>query len=208
LIIFEFSMHFKLMTSNLASGVINHIEIHQTLISKLKEDHTILKSIDEIVDLIVGIFNSGKKVWFCGNGGSAADAQHLASELSGKFYLDRKALPAEALHTNTSFITAVGNDYSFDYVYSRALEAHANSGDVLILLSTSGTSANIVKAQLTAINMGLKTIALTGEKNTPLSTQADLAIKFPSQDTPRIQEAMMMVGHIICGEIERRLFGK
>lgn len=194
------------MTPRGREDIINQIHDHQKVISSIYDDGTIPQTLDSIVELIINAFNQGNRVWFCGNGGSAADAQHLASELSGKFYLDRKALPAEALHTNGSFITAVANDYSFDHIYSRALEAHAHSEDVLIMLSTSGISPNVVNALKTARTLKVTSVAITGVAENSLSSESDYSIKIPSTDTPRIQEAMMLIGHIICCEIEKRMF--
>ncbi len=144
---------------------------------------------------------------FCGNGGSAADAQHIAAELSGRFYIDRPPLNAEALHVNTSYLTAVANDYGYDEIFARLVEAKGKEGDVLFGLSTSGNSKNIVKAFVKGKKMGMHTIALTGQKNSKISELADLCIKVPSEDTPRIQECHILIGHIICELIERELFG-
>jgi D-sedoheptulose 7-phosphate isomerase len=143
---------------------------------------------------------------FCGNGGSAADAQHLAAELSGRFYKDRKALPSDALHCNTSYLTAVANDYSYDVIYSRLVDGTMNSGDVLIGLSTSGNSKNIINAFKTAKENGIITIGLTGESGGKMEILSDYLINVPSTDTPRIQEAHIMIGHIICELVESKLF--
>jgi D-sedoheptulose 7-phosphate isomerase len=174
--------------------------------SALMNDQNIINCIQDIVDTCTTAFRNGNKVLFCGNGGSAADAQHLAAEFSGRFYKDRKALPSEALHVNTSYLTAVGNDYGYDVVYSRLLEGIGNSGDVLFGISTSGNSKNIVKAFEVAQLNNIKTIALTGESGGILSGMANYSIKIPSNDTPRIQECHIMVGHIICELVEAQLF--
>jgi D-sedoheptulose 7-phosphate isomerase len=158
------------------------------------------------IDVIINSFQRGNKVIFCGNGGSAADAQHLAAELSGRFYKDRKALPSDALHCNTSYLTAVANDYSYDVVYSRLVDGTMNKGDVLIGLSTSGNSKNIINAFKTAKEKGIITIALTGESGGEMGVLVDYLINVPSTDTPRIQEAHIMVGHIICELVESKLF--
>src|SRR5215203_3062607 len=129
---------------------------------KLLGDEVLLKTICDIVAVIVNAFGNGNRVYFCGNGGSAADAQHLAAEFSGRFYKDRKALPAEALHCNTSYLTAVGNDYGFDVIYSRLIDGIGEPGDVLIGLSTSGNSKNIVKAFETAKQKEITTVGFTG----------------------------------------------
>lgn len=162
--------------------------------------------ITKIVDVIVNCYNNGGKVLFCGNGGSAADAQHLAAELSGRFYMDRAPLNAEALHVNSSYLTAVGNDYSFDEVYSRIVKAKGKQGDVLVGISTSGNSKNIVRAFEEAKKQGLTLVLLTGEAGGVLKDLTDYILKVPSNDTPRIQECHILIGHIICELVEERLF--
>lgn len=162
--------------------------------------------ISDSVELISNTFKKGNKVFFCGNGGSAADAQHLAAEFSGRFYKDRRSLPSEALHCNTSYLTAVGNDYSFDLIYSRLLEGIATKGDVLIGITTSGNSKNIVNAFLQARKMGVYTIGLTGSSGGELKVHSDILVNVPSFDTPRIQESHIMIGHIICQIVEENLF--
>lgn len=175
---------------------------------KLLADENLLKTICDTVDVIVNAFKNNKRIYFCGNGGSAADAQHLAAEFSGRFYKDRKALPAEALHCNTSYLTAVANDYSFDDIYSRLIDGIGEAGDVLIGLSTSGNSANIIKAFETAKKKGMITIGFTGESGGKMNPLCDHLINIPSRDTPRIQESHIMVGHIICQLVEEKYFGK
>jgi D-sedoheptulose 7-phosphate isomerase len=184
-------------------------QIIQTSINNkisLLEDKLLLQKIIESVELIADTFAKGNRIYFCGNGGSAADAQHLAAEFSGRFYQDRKALPAEALHCNTSYITAVGNDYGYDFVYSRIIDGIGNSGDVLVGLSTSGNSKNIVLAMEIAKTKGIHTIALTGESGGKLKETADILINVPSNDTPRIQECHILIGHIICQLVEEKYF--
>jgi len=156
---------------------------------------------------ITKAFKAGNKTRFCGNGGSAADAQHISAELSGKFYFDRPPLDAEALHVNSSFVTAVANDYSFDVVYERMIEAQGKPGDVFVGISTSGNSANVVSAMRKAREIGMKTIALTGEDGGEMANYADILVNIPSNDTPRIQEAHILIGHIICQIVEQELFG-
>ncbi|MEP7372515.1 MAG: D-sedoheptulose 7-phosphate isomerase [Chitinophagaceae bacterium] len=170
------------------------------------EDDLLLHTINSCIHKIVLAFKSGNKVLFCGNGGSAADAQHLAAEFSGRFYTDRKALPAEALHCNTSYLTAVGNDYSFDVIYSRLIDGIGLPGDVLIGLSTSGNSKNIIKAFETAKEKGMTTIGFTGLSGGQLKSVSDYLINIPSTDTPRIQESHILVGHIICQLVEEKIF--
>jgi len=170
------------------------------------QNEGLLKTIEASVDVIVNAFRNGNRVYFCGNGGSAADAQHLAAEFSGRFYTDRKALPAEALHCNTSYLTAVANDYSFDEIYSRLIDGIGEKGDVLVGLSTSGNSPNILKAFTTAKKKELITIGFTGKSGGEMRTLCDHLINIPSTDTPRIQESHIMVGHIICQLVEEKYF--
>lgn len=173
----------------------------------IKNDMLLL-SIEKVVDLITYAFKHGNRVYFCGNGGSAADAQHLAAEFSGRFYTDRKALPAEALHCNTSYLTAVANDYGYDVVYSRMIDGIGQTGDVLIGLSTSGNSENIIRAFEVAKQKGMITIAFTGETGGKMKDMVDYLINIPSKDTPRIQESHIMIGHIICQLVEEKYFSK
>lgn len=171
------------------------------------QDDALLKTVKDCIAVIVRAFKAGNKVLFCGNGGSAADAQHLAAEFSGRFYTDRDALPAEALHCNTSYLTAVANDYSYDVIYSRLIKGIGNKGDVLIGLSTSGNSANICNAFEIAKEKGMTTIAFTGATGGIMKALADHLINVPSTDTPRIQESHIMLGHIICQLVEAEYFG-
>ena len=178
------------------------------LVKKLVlEDDAIIATIASIVQAMVSAYRHEHKVLFCGNGGSAADAQHLSTELSGRFYLDRPPLDAEALHVNTSFLTATANDFSFEEVYARLVQAKGKAGDILVALSTSGKSANVVKALQTAKSQGLITIGMTGSLPGNMDQYCDLLIKIPSINTPRIQEAHILVGHIICELVEKELFG-
>src|SRR5665647_1586361 len=170
-------------------------------------DDKILQTVKDCVYILVTAFKNGNKVLFCGNGGSAADAQHLAAEFSGRFYIDRDALPAEALHCNTSYLTAVGNDYSFDVIYSRLIKGIGKKGDVLIGLSTSGNSANIVNAFEMAREKEMITIGFTGYTGGMMKEISDYLLNVPSTDTPRIQESHILLGHIICELVEEKLFG-
>jgi D-sedoheptulose 7-phosphate isomerase len=174
--------------------------------SKVLADEQLLKIIEVVTGIIVHAFKNGNRVYFCGNGGSAADAQHLAAEFSGRFYTDRDALPAEALHCNTSYLTAVANDYSYDLVYARLIRGIAHKGDVLIGLSTSGNSGNILKAFEVAREKGVITIGFTGETGGSMKEQSDYLINVPSKDTPRIQESHILIGHIICQLVEELYF--
>lgn len=158
------------------------------------------------VHAISEAFKQGKKVLFCGNGGSAADAQHLAAEFSGRFYKDRKALPAEALHCNTSYLTAVANDYSYDVIYARMIDGIGNEGDVVVGLSTSGNSKNIIQAFKVAKEKNMITIGFTGEGGGQMKEFSDYLLAVPSKDTPRIQESHILLGHIICQLVEEQLF--
>ena len=170
------------------------------------QNDILLGQIKTVSEVLTQCFDEGNKVMFCGNGGSAADAQHLAAEFSGRFYLDRKALPAEALHCNSSYLTAVANDYSYDLIYSRLLEGIGRYGDVLVGITTSGNSKNIINAFIKARELGIQTIALTGETGGELKNHANLLINIPSLDTPRIQESHILIGHIICYLVEKNLF--
>lgn len=174
--------------------------------SKVLNDTILLKTVEKIVDGIVAALQKGNHLYFCGNGGSAADAQHLAAEFSGRFYLDRDALPAEALHCNTSYLTAVANDYSYEVVYSRLLKGLGHEGDILVGLSTSGNSGNIVKAFETAREKKITTIGFTGEGGGKMAPLSDYLVSIPSKNTPRIQEAHMLLGHIICQLVEEKYF--
>jgi D-sedoheptulose 7-phosphate isomerase len=172
----------------------------------LLQDETLLKTIETVVNILVAAFKNGHRVYFCGNGGSAADAQHLAAEFSGRFYTNRKALPAEALHCNTSYLTAVANDYGYDLVYARLIDGIGETGDILLGLSTSGNSPNIIKAFETAKEKGITTVAFTGLSGGQMKSISDHLINIPSTDTPRIQESHIMVGHIICQLVEEKVF--
>ena len=174
--------------------------------NSILENPVLLDNIQKSIDIITQSFLSGNKVLFCGNGGSAADAQHLAAEFSGRFYKDRKALPAEALHCNTSYLTAVANDYSYDVIYARLIEGIALKNDVLIGLSTSGNSKNIIKAFEVANEKGVITIGFTGDSGGKMKDISSILINVPSNDTPRIQESHILVGHIICELVETNLF--
>src|SRR5580704_10878 len=175
--------------------------------NKILADEKLLSTIEKVTETIVDALKNNHRIYFCGNGGSAADAQHLAAEFSGRFYTDRDALPAEALHCNTSYITAVANDYSYDVIYSRLIKGIAHKGDVLIGLSTSGNSKNIIKAFETAKEKGVITIALTGETGGQMKSLSDYLLNVPSKDTPRIQESHILLGHIICQLVEEKYFG-
>lgn len=174
---------------------------------QLLNDSGLIDTIARCSTLITKAFQDGNKVLFCGNGGSAADAQHLAAEFSGRFYTDRDALPAEALHCNTSYLTAVANDYSYDVVYARLIRGIGNPGDVLIGLSTSGNSKNILEAFKAAKLKNMHTIGFTGASGGQMKPISDYLLNVPSTDTPRIQESHILLGHIICQQVEENYFG-
>ena len=173
---------------------------------QILRDEQMVADMERAVGLIVTAIQAGKRLWFCGNGGSAADAQHLAAEFSGRFYTDRRALPAEALHCNSSYLTAVANDYGYDVVYARLVEGITGEGDVLIGLSTSGNSVNIVKAFEAARARKVHTIGLTGATGGTMKQWSDILFNVPSSDTPRIQESHIMIGHILCQLAEEGIF--
>lgn len=174
--------------------------------SSILQDEAILNTIASIVNEITNSFQSGFKVQFCGNGGSAADAQHLAAEFSGRFYKNRRALPSDALHCNSSYLTAVANDYSYNDIYARLVEGTMVKGDVLVGITTSGNSENIVKAFEVARAKGITTIGFTGSTGGKLKELSDYLINIPSDNTPRIQESHILVGHILCELVEAALF--
>ena len=191
------------MKQNLIKRNINDsIKVKQELL----QNDAIILDITKVADSIVETFNNGNKLLFCGNGGSAADAQHLAAEFSGRYYLNRPPLHAEALHTDTSFMTAVSNDFSFDEVYARLIQGIGKQGDILIGMSTSANSKNVIKALEEAKKKNIITIGLTGKANGNMKPYCDYLINIPSDDTPRIQECHLMLGHAICELVEKELF--
>lgn len=190
------------MTEKIKSIISSSINVKQTILS----DGSLIPVIEQVSNELVKCLRNGNRIYFCGNGGSAADAQHLAAEFSGRFYTDRKALPAEALHVNTSYLTAVANDYSYDVVYSRLIDGIANEGDVVVGLSTSGNSTNIVKAFESARAKKIVTVGFTGKEGGKMKGLSDFLINIPSNDTPRIQESHIMLGHIICQMVEELYF--
>jgi D-sedoheptulose 7-phosphate isomerase len=190
------------MQANIQAILQKSIDTKQAVLS----DEALVSRIADSVTIIHDALKAGNKLLFCGNGGSAADAQHLAAEFSGRFYKDRVALPAEALHCNTSYLTAVANDYGYDYVYSRILNGIGQKGDVLIGISTSGNSKNIVEAFKVAAEKGMHIIAMTGTGGGKMAELAQILLDMPSLDTPRIQECHITVGHIICELVEAQYF--
>ncbi len=174
--------------------------------NNISNDPNIISGIHKIVNLIFDAFQNDNKLLLCGNGGSAADAQHIAAELSGRFMKDRKPLYAEALHVNSSYLTAVSNDYGFEKTYSRMIEASGRSGDVLLALSTSGNSANVIQALKKANELGMKTIGFSGENGGKMNGLCNTLLKIPSSSAARIQEAHILIGHIICELVEETIF--
>ena len=170
------------------------------------EDEQLQLSIAAAAQCWIEAFGRDGKVLFCGNGGSAADAQHLAAELSGRFYTDRPPLFAEALHVNGSFVTAVANDYNYDTVYARMVQAAGRPGDVLVAISTSGNSPNILRAIEKAKEQGMKVVGMTGESGGKMAAMVDVLLNVPSRDTPRIQESHILIGHILCEITEKTIF--
>lgn len=193
----------KFVRDTVSKRLKESIEVKENIL----KDEKLLKVIAEVGLKIADAFKQDKKVLLCGNGGSAADAQHIAAELSGKFYMDRPPLFAEALHVNTSYLTAVANDYSYDEIFSRLVKAKGRKGDILIGISTSGRSKNVIKALIQAKEIGMITVGMTGADGSGMKPWCNYLIEVPSTDTPRIQEAHITIGHIICEIVEKKLFG-
>ena len=170
------------------------------------QDDILQEKIQKIAIKSIAAFKNDKKMLLCGNGGSASDAQHIAAELSGRFYTDRPPLYAEALHVNSSYMTAVANDYGYEATYARMVEAAGRKGDILVGISTSGNSPNVVKAMRKAKETGMLTVGFTGQDGGKMKDICDIMICVPSVDTPRIQEAHILIGHIICQLIEEEMF--
>ena len=192
---------------NLDHIIQERINEHLEVVGLLKNDSKFLLNLSEISAVLTECFKSGGKLLICGNGGSAADSQHLATELVSRFFMERQALDAEALTVNTSTLTAVANDYSFDKIFSRQVEAKGKKGDVLLAISTSGNSKNIIEAMKAAKNVGITTVGLAGnDRDSLICRIADYYVSIPSNSTPRIQEAHILIGHIICEIVEKNLF--
>jgi D-sedoheptulose 7-phosphate isomerase len=186
----------------LRANIESSIEAHARLIPAC------LPALTAAADVLVAAYRSGRKALFFGNGGSAADAQHLAAEFVGRYLRERAPLPALALHTNTSAVTAIGNDYGYEHVFARQLEALASPGDVAVGISTSGKSPSVIEALKCARRLGLSTIGLTGASGGLLRDLVDVLIAIPSEETPRIQECHILVGHALCDAVEQALTGK
>jgi len=190
------------MKSRIEKCMISAVENYASVF----QDDNLKANIQQIIAKSVTAFQSDKKMLFCGNGGSASDAQHIAAELSGRFYADRPPLYAEALHVNSSFMTAVANDYGYEATYARMVEAAGKKGDILVGISTSGSSPNVVKAIQKAKELGMTTVGFTGKNGGAMQDICDIMICAPSDDTPRVQEVHILVGHIICQLIEQEMF--
>lgn len=190
------------MKEKIKKIITSSIAVKQSILN----DEKLLDTLQQVSLEMVKTLKLGGRIYFCGNGGSAADAQHLAAEFSGRFYIDRQALPAEALHCNTSYLTAVANDYSYDVVYARLVQGIANEGDFVVGLSTSGNSANIVKAFEVARDKKVITVGFTGKEGGKMRSLSNYLLNVPSTDTPRIQESHIMLGHIICQLVEESYF--
>ena len=193
----------------------NHIDRISVIINNsinvkldLLKNEEILNTIHQVATEITLAYKNKNKLLLCGNGGSAADAQHIAAEFTGRYYLDREPLLAEALHVNTSYLTAVANDYSYDKIYSRYVKAAGREGDILLGFSTSGNSGNVVDALKVANELNMKTVGLTGSSGGKMNDICHYLINVPSTDTPRIQESHILIGHIICEIVESNLFGQ
>ncbi|MBQ6790649.1 MAG: D-sedoheptulose 7-phosphate isomerase [Paludibacteraceae bacterium] len=186
--------------------IIRSIEDSIATKQQILNNSRLLETIQAVAAVMVKALREGKRILWCGNGGSAADAQHLAAELSGRFYYDRPPLNSEALHCNTSYLTAVANDYGYDLIYSRMIDGACHPGDVLVGISTSGNSKNICNAFRKAKQLGVITVALTGSTGGEMKDLSDFLLNVPSDDTPRIQESHIMLGHIICELVEAEMF--
>lgn len=185
-----------------------HIQTSIDTKTNILKDENLLKQIQEVASLVINAYKNGKKTLLAGNGGSAADAQHIAAEFVSRFYFDREGLPSTALTTDTSILTAIGNDYGYERLFARQIQAQANSGDIFFGLSTSGNSKNIVEALKMCKEKGVISVGLTGSNQGAMDELCDVCIKVPSKITPFIQESHIMIGHIICAIVEEELFKK
>lgn len=188
-------------SDNIRSQIQDNINVSQELLEKS------LEIILNVGNKITDIFKKGNKLLLCGNGGSAADSQHIAAEFVNRFRKDRNPLPAIALTTDTSILTSISNDYDYKHSFSKQILAIGQKGDMLIAISTSGKANNVIEAVNAARQKGLSTIGLTGNGGGKLKDLADICIKVPSHDTPRIQEAHILIGHLICDIVEKKVFG-
>lgn len=196
--------------NNILDTIKSRVNIHNQVVNKISDDLILLSTIEIVCHTIINSYRNNGQLFLCGNGGSAADAQHIAAELVGRFYLERKAYSAEALSTNTSIITALANDYDYNMIFARQIEAKGRKGDVLIGITTSGKSSNIQNAFSKAKDIGMLTVLMTGniDEYVPIMEYTDYLIKIPSNDTPRVQEGHILIGHILCEIIESKLTGE
>ncbi|MEI7473288.1 MAG: D-sedoheptulose 7-phosphate isomerase [bacterium] len=193
---------------NTVISVRNQIEEHNELIKNVLENENFIKQIEDVASEAIKAYQRGNKILVAGNGGSAADAQHIAGELVSRFYFDRPGLAAIALTTDTSILTAIGNDYGYDSVFARQVQANGVNGDIFIGITTSGNSPNIITAFEQAKKMGIMSVCLTGKEGGNSKLISDYCLCVPSSITPRIQEVHILIGHILCAIIEEALFGK
>lgn len=192
---------------NIENIIVSQIKESVSVKESILRDSDTLDVIKEVAELVTDAYKNGFKTLLAGNGGSAADAQHIAGEFVSRFYFDRPGLPSIALSTDTSILTAIGNDYGFDKLFERQVQAQGMAGDVFIGISTSGNSKNIIKALLACKEKGIKTVGLTGQSGGNMAELCDFCIKVPSMETPRIQESHILIGHIICCIVEEAIFG-
>lgn len=187
--------------------IINQINDSAATKKAIVENDALVNLLVEVAQACVEVYRQGKKILIAGNGGSAADAQHFAAELVGRYGFDRPSLPSIALTTDTSNLTAIGNDYGYEYVFSRQLEGLGQEGDLFIGISTSGNSQNVINAFISAKDRGITTVALVGRDGGKMAAMADYALVVPSNATPRIQESHLLIEHMICDIIEKEIFG-
>lgn len=192
---------------NITESILQQIEASCEVKQKIAADSTLVASIAEVVDRCIRTLQSGGKILLAGNGGSAADSQHIAAEFVGRFKLEREALPAIALTTDTSLLTAVGNDYGFEMIFARQVSGLARAGDLFIGISTSGNSPNVLRALEVCRELGVSTVGLTGAGGGKMAALADVLLPVPSIETPRIQESHIMIGHLICDLVDTQMFG-
>lgn len=192
------------MKAYISSEILRSMEIKRAI----AKDRAILGLIEQAAGKMIEVYRKGNKIMIGGNGGSAADAQHIAGEFVSRFYFDRPGLPCIALTTDTSVLTAIGNDYGYEQLFARQIQANGQTGDLFIGISTSGNSPNVRRALEMCRAMGITTIGLTGETGGSMAALCDICIRIPSHETPRIQEAHIMIGHILCAIVEESIFGK
>jgi D-sedoheptulose 7-phosphate isomerase len=195
------------MAADVKSFALSELDKTIATIEAIRSDETIVDLINAAADKITEAFRRGNKLLLAGNGGSAADAQHIAGEFVSRFLFDRPGLPAIALTTDTSILTAIGNDYGYERLFARQVQALAREGDVLVAYSTSGRSANILHALEVAREMSVTTIGFTGNRGGPMQQLSDYYLAVPSAETPKIQEGHLVIGHIVCGLVEAAMFG-